>query len=101
MSIAIIKTGGKQYIVSPDQKIKIEKIIDAIGDDCEFSEVLLWAEEDGTKVEIGQPTLKKTIKGKVLKQAKSKKVTVIKYKNKTRYMRKRGHRQHYSEIQVS
>lgn len=56
--------------MSPDQKIKIEKIIDAIGDDCEFSEVLLWAEEDGTKVEIGQPTLKKNDQGESLKASK-------------------------------
>lgn len=101
MSIAIIKTGGKQYIVSQDQKLKIEKITEAVGENCEFKEVLLWADEKGTKVEVGQPLLARTVQGKVLKQAKDKKVTVIKYKNKTRYMRKRGHRQPYSEVQIS
>lgn len=97
--LAVIKTGGKQYIVSPGKKIKIEKIEEKEGNEIEFSDILLL--EDSGKVEIGTPTIKGAkVIGKVIKQGKGKKVITLKYKAKKRYKNKKGHRQPYSEIEI-
>ncbi|MDA1337662.1 MAG: 50S ribosomal protein L21 [bacterium] len=98
-NIAVIKTGGKQYIVHPGQKIKIEKLPTKEGDEVVFDDVLLI--DNGEKTEIGTPTIKgATVKGKLLKQAKAKKVIVFKFKAKKREKTKKGHRQLYSEIEI-
>ena len=97
--IAVIKTGGKQYIVRPGQKIKIEKLSTKEGEEVVFEEVLLLDNEK--KTEIGSPTIKgATVKGKLLKQAKAKKVIVFKFKAKKREKTKKGHRQPYSEVEI-
>ena len=97
--IAVIKTGGKQYIVRPGQKIKIEKLPTKEGEEVVFEEVLLLDNEK--KTEIGSPTIKgATVKGKLLKQAKAKKVIVFKFKAKKREKTKKGHRQPYSEVEI-
>jgi len=97
--LAVIKTGGKQYLVSPGQKIKIEKLDAKEGKEITFSEVLLL--EKGKKVEIGTPFVKGVkVTGKVLSQGKGKKVIVFKYKAKTRYKVKKGHRQPFTEVEI-
>ena len=97
---AIIKTGGKQYLVSPGTKIKIEKIDKKEGTEVSFSEILLL-QKDGT-VEIGNPLVKGAkVIGKILRHGRNKKVTIFKYKPKKRYKVKRGHRQPFTEVQIS
>ena len=97
--LAVIKTGGKQYLVSPGQKIKIEKINEKEGEEITFDEVLLV--EKGKKIEIGTPFIAEAkVIGKVLSQGKGKKVIVFKYKQKTRYKVKKGHRQPYTEVEI-
>ena len=97
--LAVIKTGGKQYLVSPGEKIKIEKINKKEGAEVTFNEVLLM--EKNKKVEIGDPQVKGVkVTGKVLKQDKSKKVIIFKYKAKKRYQVKKGHRQPFTEVQI-
>lgn len=99
MKFAVIKTGGKQYLVKENDKVKIEKIIGEEGQKIDFDQVLLVV--DGDKIEIGQPLLKnKKISAKILKQGKGDKVTVIKFHKKKRYRRKRGHRQLYTQILI-
>lgn len=99
MDIAVIKTGGKQYKVSPKQRIKIEKIEGNAGDKVTFSEVLLLATDK--KTEIGKPLVSGAkVSGKILKQDKEKKITVLKYKSKKRYSVKRGHRQPYTLVEI-
>ncbi|MBU4204772.1 50S ribosomal protein L21 [Patescibacteria group bacterium] len=96
---AVIKTGGKQYVVSPGSKINIEKINKKEGEEITFSDVLLL--EKNKKVEIGAPFVKGVeVVGKVLKQGKGKKVIIFKYKPKKRYQRKKGHRQPYTEVEI-
>ena len=98
--LAIIKTGGKQYKVSPGQKIKIEKINTPVGQEVVFDEVLLA--ENNKKVEIGQPLVQGAkVTAKVLKQEKADKIIVFKYKSKKRYKVKRGHRQPYAEVEIT
>lgn len=99
MSLAVIKTGGKQYVVRPGQKLKIEKIGAKEGENFVFNDVLLIA--DGDKVEIGTPVVKDArVEAKVLKQGRAKKVIVFRYHSKTRYRKKKGHRQPFSEVNI-
>lgn len=97
---AIIKTGGKQYRVSPGQRLKIEKLDAKEGAVIHFDEVLLVA--DGDKVEIGTPLIKGAkVEAKVLKQGRARKQIVFKYHPKSRYRKKKGHRQHFTEIEIT
>ncbi len=98
--LAVIKTGGKQYLVSPGQKIKIEKINKKEGSEITFKEVLLL--EKGKKLEIGTPLVKGAkVVGKIIKQGKGKKIIVLKYKAKTRYKKRQGHRQLFTEVEIT
>ena len=100
MSFAVIKTGGKQYLVSPGDKIKIEKLKEEEGKEIVFSDVLLLEKQD--KLEIGTPNLKGAkVTAKILEQGKGKKVIVFKYKAKKREKTKKGHRQPFTEIEIT
>ena len=98
MKLAVIKTGGKQYVIRGGDKLKLEKIIAKEGDSVEFDEVLLAVDKE---VKIGAPLVEGTkISAKVLKQGRSKKVIVFHYHSKTRYKKKAGHRQHFTEVEI-
>lgn len=98
-TFAVIKTGGKQYLVKPGQRLKIEKLDAEEGGNIEFGEVLLVV--DGDKIEIGTPTVKGAkVSAKVLRQARDRKKIVFRYHSKTRYRKMKGHRQHFTEIEV-
>lgn len=98
--LAVIKTGGKQYKVSPGDKIKVEKLDKEEGKEIVFKEVLLV--EKNKKLEIGTPLVKGAkVTGKVLKQGKEKKVIILKYKPKTRQKTKTGHRQPFTEVEIT
>ena len=97
--LAIIKTGGKQYIVSPKQKLKIEKLEGKVGEQIEFTDVLLF--EDEKVIEIGKPLIKGAkVVGTILKQGRAKKIIVFKYKAKKRQQTKKGHRQAFTEVEI-
>ncbi len=95
--LAVIKTGGKQYLVSPGDKIKIEKLDKKEGSEVTFKEVLLL--EKSKKIEIGDPLVKSVkVVGKILQQGKGKKIIVFR-KGKT-YKKKKGHRQRFTEVEI-
>ena len=97
--LAVIKTGGKQYLVSPGDKIKIEKLDKKEGTEVIFSDVLLL--EKNKKLEVGDPLVKGVkVTAKVLKQDKAKKVIIFKYKSKKRYKVKKGHRQPFTQVEI-
>ena len=97
--LAIIKTGGKQYLVSPGKKIKVEKIEKKEGKEVIFDQVLLLEKQN--RIEIGTPSIKGAkVIGKVLGHGKGKKIIVIKYKAKKRYKVKKGHRQPFTEVEI-
>jgi len=98
--IAVIKTGGKQYKVTEGQTISIEKLDKKEGDKIKF-ETLLTSSPDGKDINIGKPSLGELVEGKITEQGRSKKIRVIKYKNKTRYVRNKGHRQAFSKVEIS
>lgn len=96
---AIIQTGGKQYKVSEGDKLKIEKLDAKEGETLSFDTVLLRAK--GGEVQVGAPHVSGApLEAKVLGDTRGKKVIVFKYHSKTRYRRKKGHRQDYTEIEV-
>lgn len=99
MNIAIIKTGGKQYLVTEGQRLKVEKLNQSEGDEFEFEKVLLFA--NGQEIKVGQPYVEGVkVRAKVLKNGKGEKKIVFRFKNKTRYKKKKGHRQAYTEVQI-
>jgi len=96
---AVIRTGGKQYLVSPGDKIKIEKLDVPEGEEVTFKEILLL--EKGKALKIGDPLVKGAkVTAKLLKQDRAKKIIILKYKAKKRYQVKKGHRQPFSEIEI-
>jgi len=98
--IAVIKTGGKQYVVSEGQTLKVEKLDLEEGKDVTF-EALLVSDDEGKDVKIGTPLVSGSkVTAKILEQARDKKVSVIKYKPKSRYRRNVGHRQPFTKIQI-
>jgi len=99
-NLAVIKTGGKQYIVTPGKKLKIEKLALKEGSDVVFEEILLLENDKG--VEVGAPLVQGAkVKAKLLKQGKGKKVIIFKFKAKKRESTKTGHRQPYSEVEIT
>lgn len=99
MKIAVIKTGGKQYLVKEGDKLKLEKISAPESGNIEFDKVLLMADKE---VKIGAPLVEGAkVSARVLKQGRSKKVIVFHYHSKTRYKKKAGHRQHFTEVEIT
>lgn len=100
MSFSVIETGGKQYLVAKGDKIQVEKLDAAVGDKVTFDSVLaLVSDKD---VEVGKPKLEgKTVEAKVLKQGRGSKIHVLKYKPKSKYRKKIGHRQAYTELEIT
>ena len=98
--LAVIKTGGKQYIVEPGKKIKIEKLPQDEGKEVVFDEVLLL--EDKKIVKVGDPLVKGAkVRAKVLTQGRGRKVIIFKYKAKKRQKTKKGHRQSFTEVEIT
>lgn len=97
---AVIKTGGKQYRVSAGQRLRIEKIDAAEGADVEFDQVLLVGE--GDSVTVGKPLVDGgRVQARVRTQGLGKKIEVIKFRRRKNYRRTKGHRQAYTEIEIT
>ncbi len=95
---AIIATGGKQYKVSEGDVIRVEKLGKEAGSSVVFDRVL--AVNNGSLV-VGKPTVENaTVAASVVKEGKGKKIVVYKYKSKTGYHKKNGHRQAYTEVKI-
>ncbi len=102
-TFAVLATGGKQYRVKEGSIIKIEKLSDknyTIGDAVTFDSVLL-TDDGASSISLGAPFIKGSyITGKITKISRNKTIDVIKYKQKSRYFKKYGHRQPYFEVQI-
>jgi ribosomal protein L21 len=96
---AIFKTGGKQYQAVEGKTVAIEKIVGEIGASVEFNEVLLRKTGED-KVEIGTPFLNGPIKASIVRQAKSPKVIVFRFKRRKKSRVKRGHRQQFTVVRI-
>ena len=101
MKFAVIQTGGKQYKVSKDELLSIEKIKGEwkVGDKISFDKVLLV--DDGKNTTIGTPyILNAKVDAEITEIGRSKKIIVVKYKQKSRYLRRNGHRQPFFKVKI-
>ncbi len=96
--IAVIKTGGKQYKVTDGQLLNIEKLEKKQGDKVKFETLLIADEKD---LQIGKPGLGEKVEAEVIEQGRHDKIAVVKFKNKTRYTRNRGHRQPFTKVKIT
>ena len=99
--IAVIKTGGKQYIVKENQELKIEKLPIEENGKVIFDSVLMVADGDGKVVKVGTPLVEGAkVEAKVLEQGRDKKIRVTHYKAKTRQHTVNGHRQPFTKVKI-
>ena len=97
---AVIKTGGQQFRVAEGTTLKVEKLEVEPGKKVTFKEVLMVA--DGENVQIGSPMVAKaTVEAKVISQGKGKKVHILKFRRRKHSMKQQGHRQLYTEIEIT
>jgi large subunit ribosomal protein L21 len=97
---AVIKTGGKQYQIKEGDELLIEKLPNDKGDEIKFDQVLLVKTDEG--VNIGKPFLNDwSVSAEVLDQVKGDKLHVYKFRSKSRYRRKYGHRQHFTKVEIN
>ena len=98
---AILETGGKQYKVTEGDKILVEKLDLETGSEFDFEEVLLIANGKAENAKIGQPLVEGAkVHAKVLEQGRADKKIVFKYHSKTRYKKKKGHRQPFTKVEI-
>jgi large subunit ribosomal protein L21 len=98
-TFAIVEAGGKQYKIAAGEKITIEKVIAEAGADFVFDKVLLMV--DGDTVKIGAPYVDGAkVAAKVVAQGRDDKKIIFRYHSKTRYRKKKGHRQPHTEIEI-
>jgi large subunit ribosomal protein L21 len=98
---AIVKTGGKQYKVSPGDTILVEKLEGASGSKVEFNDVLMVADESTNSLQIGKPLLANIkVSGEIVEQTKGDKVIIFKYKRRKGYRKKTGHRQPFTRVKI-
>ena len=100
MTFAVINTGGKQYKVSTNDKLRIEKLSDKEGGSVEFKQVLLINNNDN--MELGSPLIEGAkVEAKVVKQTKNKTIIIFKKRRRHNSRRKNGHRQKMSIVQIT
>ena len=98
---AVIKTGGKQYIVKPGDIIDIEKISGEPGEEVNFEEILLVS-ADGEDVKVGSPLVESArVEGRIVRQKKGDKIVVFKFKRRKGYRKKAGHRQNLTSVEIT
>lgn len=99
MTFAVIKTGGKQYKVREGDILSVEKL-EHESDGITFDQVLLWS--DDKDVKVGKSLVEGArVEAKIIEEGKGDKKMVFRYKSKTRYKKKKGHRQPYTKIQIT
>lgn len=101
MELAVIKTGGKQYVVGKGSTITIEKLPAEVkvGDSITFPEVLMV--DDGSATTVGTPAIKgAVVTGTVKAVGRAPKIEVVRYKAKSRYLKRRGHRQPFVQVKI-
>ncbi len=97
---AVFKTGGKQYRASEGERLRVEKLDAAVGDSVEFDQVLMVGA--GADVKVGAPLVDGgKVQGKVVAQGRGDKITIIKFRRRKHYKRTQGHRQLFTEVEIT
>ena len=96
---AVVRTGGKQYKVTPDQRVRVEKLPGEVGDQIELDEVLLTG---GESIKIGQPRVEGAkVVGTITDQGRGPKLIVFKLKRRKNYRRRRGYRASVFQVKIA
>ncbi|PIQ43166.1 MAG: 50S ribosomal protein L21 [Gammaproteobacteria bacterium CG11_big_fil_rev_8_21_14_0_20_46_22] len=96
---AVIETGGKQYKVAQGQRLKVEKLDLEAGNTVEFNKVMLLA--DGVNITLGQPFVEGAmVEADVVSHGRHRKIKILKFKRRKHHMKRQGHRQGYTEIEI-
>ena len=103
MNYAVIRTGGKQYRVTPGCVLRVERLDGDVGATVEFPEVLLAGSDDAeSAVRIGRPLVEgAVVRGQIMAQGRDRKILVYKKKRRKNYRRRRGHRQSITTVRVT
>jgi large subunit ribosomal protein L21 len=97
---AVIKTGGKQYRVTEGQTLRVEKLPAEIGAELELGDVLMVA--NGDEIKIGAPLVEGgKVNARVKAHGRDDKVTIIKFRRRKHHMKRQGHRQYFTEIEIT
>jgi len=97
---AVIKTGGKQYRVSQGDRLRVESLDAGEGDAVNLDQVMMVGE--GDNVTVGTPTVAgASVSAKVLTHGRGKKVDIVKFRRRKHYRRQMGHRQNYTEVEIT
>jgi large subunit ribosomal protein L21 len=97
---AVFRTGGKQYRARKGERVRIERLDAGVGDAVNFDEVLMVGE--GTKIKVGSPLVAGgKVEAKVIAQGRGNKIMIIKFKRRAHYKRVKGHRQMFTEVEIT
>lgn len=96
---AILKTGGKQYVASPGEVIRVESLVGEPGDAVEFDQIITVSKDDGS-ILSGSAVEGVKVTGVIDGQGRGKKVIVFKFKRRKMYRRRQGHRQNYTSVKI-
>lgn len=97
---AVIKTGGKQYRVTEGQTLRVEKLEQEVGANLDLAEVLMVA--NGDDIKIGAPLVEGSkVTATIKSHGRDDKITIIKFKRRKHHMKRQGHRQYYTELQIT
>jgi len=100
--MAVIKTGGKQYLVKEGDVISVEKLSGKAVESGKISFDEVFLVDDGKGTKVGDPTVKGAkVSAEVVEHGRDRKVTVIRYRAKSRYFKKKGHRQPFTKVKIS
>ncbi len=98
---AIVEIGGRQHMVRPNGIVKVDKLDAATGTEVTLDRVLAVSDDEG-KLTVGTPYLEQAkVKARVVQQGRDRKIRVIKFRAKKRYLRRIGHRQHFTQLQIT
>lgn len=100
MSYAVIKTGGKQYRVQQGDVLRVELLAAEAGATVTFDQVLLLG--DGEEISVGTPLVEgATVSATIRRHGRAEKIRIIKFRRRKHYKRQQGHRQHFSEVEIT
>lgn len=96
---AVLVTGGKQYRVAQGETLRVEKLDLEVGSEVTFDSVLMLGDADGIKV--GEAVAGATVTAKVVAQGRADKVRIIKFRRRKHHMKRQGHRQYFTQIEIT
>ncbi|MCD9006400.1 50S ribosomal protein L21 [Luteimonas sp. XNQY3] len=99
MSYAVLVTGGKQYRVMAGETLRVEKLEGDVGSEIKFDNILLLGDSDGVK--LGDALKGATVAATIKSHGRADKIRIIKFRRRKHHMKQQGHRQHYTEIEIT